>query len=74
MDVGISGEICIQSVSEVVGPEHPYFINLLFIQQMITGTSLAVQWLRLQASTSGGAGSIPGQGTKIPHAPWHGRK
>ena len=32
------------------------------------GTSLAVQWLRLQASTEGGAGSIPGRGTQIPHA------
>ena len=32
------------------------------------GTSLAVQWLRLHASTAGGAGSIPGWGTKIPHA------
>ena len=29
------------------------------------GTSLAVQWLRLCASTAGAAGSIPGQGTKI---------
>ena len=33
-----------------------------------TGTSLAVQWLRLRASTAGGMGLIPGQGTKIPHA------
>ena len=33
-----------------------------------TGTSLVVRWLRLRASTAGGAGSIPGQGTKIPHA------
>ena len=32
------------------------------------GTSLAFQWLRLCASTAGGAGSIPGQGTKILHA------
>ena len=31
------------------------------------GTSLAVQWLRLRASTAGGVGSIPGRGTKIPH-------
>ena len=31
-------------------------------------TSLAVQWLRPRASTAGGAGSIPGWGTKIPHA------
>ena len=35
------------------------------------GTSLAVQWLRLCASNAGGAGSIPGRGTKmIPHATW----
>ena len=31
-------------------------------------TSLAVQWLRLRASTAGGVGSIPGWGTRIPHA------
>ena len=31
-------------------------------------TSLVVQWLRLCASTTGGLGSIPGQGTKILHA------
>ena len=33
-----------------------------------TGTSLAVQWLRLHASIAGGMGLIPGQGTKIPRA------
>ena len=27
-----------------------------------------VQWLRLQASIAWGPGSIPGQGTNIPHA------
>ena len=27
-----------------------------------------VQWLRLHTSTAGGTGSIPGWGTKIPHA------
>ena len=32
------------------------------------GTSLAVQWLRLHASNARGVGSIPGQGTKCPHA------
>ena len=32
------------------------------------GNSLAVQWLGLWASTTGGTGSIPGRGTKIPHA------
>ena len=33
-----------------------------------TGTSLAVQWLRLHTSKAAGAGLIPDQGTKIPHA------
>ena len=37
-------------------------------------TSLAVKWLRLWASTTGGTGSIPGQGTKIPHAMWCSQK
>ena len=35
------------------------------------GNSLAVQWLRLQASTAGGTGLIPGWGTKIPYAARH---
>ena len=35
---------------------------------MCPGTSLAVQWLRLQSSTTEGAGSIPGWRTKILHA------
>ena len=35
------------------------------------GTSL---WLRLCASTTGGVSSIPGGGTKIPQAQWHGLK
>ena len=30
-----------------------------------------VQWLRLRASNARGVGSIPGQGTKIPHAALH---
>ena len=34
----------------------------------IVGTSLAVQLSRLRASNAGGTGSIPGGGTKIPHA------
>ena len=36
------------------------------------GTSLAVQWLRLCGSNAGAMGSIPGWGTKIPHAVQHG--
>ena len=35
---------------------------------MKSWTSLAMQWLRLCISTAGGKGSVPGQGTKIPHA------
>ena len=38
------------------------------------GTSLAVPWLTLRAPTAGGVGSIPGQGTKIPHATQCGQK
>ena len=30
-------------------------------------TFQAIQWLRLLASTAGGAGSIPGGGTRISH-------
>ena len=33
-----------------------------------------VQWLRLCASNTGDAGSIPGQGTKIPNAAWPKKK
>ena len=46
--------------------------NLEYTVPLKIGTSLAVQWLRLRAFTAGGGGtgSIPGQGTKIPHAVW----
>ena len=30
----------------------------------ISGTSLVIQWFRLQAPNAGGLGSIPGQGTR----------
>lgn len=36
------------------------------IHEVREGTSLVVQWLGFQASTAGGLGSMPGQGTKIP--------
>ena len=32
------------------------------------------RWLRLYASNAGGAVSVPGWGTKIPHAAWYGQK
>ena len=43
------------------------------IKTEASGTSLAVQWLGLSTSTAQGAGSIPGQGTKIPQAVWCGQ-
>ena len=33
-----------------------------------------VQWLGLSAFTSVGLGSIPGRGTKISQAEWHGQE
>ena len=41
---------------------------LLLRKKKNAGISLAVQWLRLCTSIAGGMGSVPGQGTKIPHA------
>ena len=38
------------------------------------GTSLAIHWLRLRASTAGATGSIPAQGIKILHAAWCSQK
>ena len=41
--------------------------TIISIKISDTGTSLAVQWLRLCTSNAEGTGSIPDQGTKIPH-------
>ena len=38
------------------------------LKKSSAGTSLTVQWLRLGVSASGGTGSIPDRGTKIPYA------
>ena len=43
-------------------------------KKLTTGNSLAVHWLGLWASTAGGPGLIPGQGTKVLQATWRGRK
>ena len=37
------------------------------------GNYLEVQWFGRHASTAGGTGSIPGWGTKIPHAAQRGQ-
>lgn len=44
------------------------------IKNVILGTSLAIQWFRLCASTAGRADSVSGGGIKILHAAQHGRK
>ena len=43
------------------------FVN---IKKLDLRNSLVIQLLRLWVSTSRGTGSIPGCGTKIPHAAW----
>ena len=48
--------------------------QIVRIKSISHRSSLAVQWLRLHASTSGDAGSIPDQGTKIPHTRQHDKK
>ena len=47
---------------------------LSHLQIYISGNSLVVWWLGLHNSTAVGTGLIHGQGTKIPHAVWHGQK
>ena len=46
-------------------------INKYFLKK---GTYLEVQWIRLRAPNAVGPGSVPGQGTKVPYATWHGQK
>ena len=44
------------------------------IKTVFGGNTLVGQWLGLCTFTAEGAGLIPGQGTKIPQATWHGQK
>ena len=46
----------------------PHVEKIITLHKIPLETSLVVQWLRLCPSTAGGTGSIPGWGTKIPHA------
>ena len=41
---------------------------VLHLKNQVPGNSLAVQWLGLHTFMAEGAGSTPGQGTKIPQA------
>ena len=44
------------------------------IKNMTLEGTLAVQWIGLCASSTEGAGSVPGWGTKILHTTCHGQK
>ena len=44
----------------------PKLLHIFPSKKTTQGNSLAVQWLGLPAFTAEGAGSIPGQGTKVP--------
>ena len=48
--------------------------EILQTREMTPGDSMVVQCLGLCASATGGLGSIPGQGSKIPHATQWGKK
>ena len=48
--------------------------KLFFFLNPHPGTSLVIHWLRLHAPNAGGMGSIPDQGSKIPHAVWYSQK
>ena len=45
-----------------------FILAVIFKRRKYSGTSVAVQLLRLCASAAGTAGLIPGQAKKIPHA------
>ena len=59
-------------------PAHYSYINNmktdLRVKRRPSGNSLAVQWVRVCASTAGGEGTIPGWGTMILHAAQCGQK
>ena len=50
------------------------FMSIKLLKNSKFGTSLEVQWLELHTFNAEGVGSIPGQGTKIPHAGWFSQK
>ena len=44
--------------------------NARWVGKRTSGDFPGVQWLRFRASNAEASGSIPGWGTKIPHATW----
>ena len=57
-----------QSIPDFAEDSYTGVFSLLKQKRDITGTSLAVQWLGLRASTAGVMGSTSGRGSKITHA------
>ena len=55
-------------------PLSPFDVTQGLKALIVLGTPLAAQWLRLCISNAGGMSSIPGWGTKIPHAAWCSQK
>ena len=66
-------ECDIQSEGKVQAEDKRVILDIIKITKFL-GSSLAIQWLGLCASTARGLGSIPGWGTKIPKAVRHSQK
>ena len=81
-DMAVAGATAWNEVPRIQGQMYPWqtdstFSNLYSITPFWRGYFLtfpSLQWLRLWASTAGSTGSIPGWGTKIPHAKWWPKK
>ena len=74
MYICITELLCyITKINNIVNEQHInkkifFFCLIIKKKKMFTGTSLVVQWLRIWLTKAGEADSIPGWGTKIPHA------
>ena len=54
--------------------QQPLLIPLLLYKQVFLRISLGVRWSRLCTSSARSVGSIPGQGTELPHVEPHDQK
>ena len=69
MGIRREGQVSLRKEPGGSASRRPNTCHIYSLVEMTSqGISLVVQWLRLHASSAGGLGSIPGQGTKIPHA------
>ena len=62
-------------VRQVSGSTGPIFFwaHLIFWSNKSTGNALVIQWLGYGTFTAEGPGSVPGWGTEILQAAWHGQ-